>query len=215
MVWRFAARRDVTVVCAHPASAMIFIPRRLCVTAPLADFPHTLLTKPWLASTLVLSLALNAPIVQAQTNKPASDSVPATRCAVPSDDRAIREIPERWKAAYNAGQASQVSALYSDDAYYLTQHFVTGIIHSRSDIQAYVQRGIDAKYRIDAIEVLATQCSGDFAYAITRYRSTNTGRNDIGLNPVVLRKIHDQWLIVAHEAAVPDPGTAVQHLRDP
>jgi hypothetical protein len=52
-------------------------------------------------------------------------------------------------------------------------------------------------------------------YAITRYRSTNAGRNDIGLNLVVLRKIKDQWLIVAHEAAVPDPATAVQRLREP
>lgn len=169
-----------------------------------------------LASTWALTLALCAvPSTQAQTNKPASDSVPATQCSVPSDDRAIRGIPELWKAAYNAGHASKVSALYSDDAYYLTQHFVTGIIHDRADIQAYVQRGIDAKYRIDAIEVLATQCSGNFAYAITRYRSTNAGRPDIGLNLVVLRKIKDQWLIVGYEAAAPDPATAVRRLRDP
>jgi uncharacterized protein (TIGR02246 family) len=171
--------------------------------------------KTLLASSVVLSLVLYVPIVQAQTSKPGSGSFPATQCSVPSDDRAIRDIPERWKAAYNAGQASQVSALYSDDAYYLTQHFVTGIIHGRSEIQAYVQRGIDAKYRIDAIEVLATQCSGDFAYAITRYRSTNAGINDIGVNLVVLRKKKNQWLIVAHEAAVPDPATAVQGLREP
>lgn len=187
----------------------------LRVTAAAAAFSHTSRMKLRLASTWALTLALCVvPSTQAQTSEPASDSVPATRCSVPSDDRAIRDIPERWKAAYNAGQASQVSALYSDDAYYLTQHFVTGIIHGRADIQAYVQRGIDAKYRIDAIEVLATQCSGNFAYAITRYRSTNASRNDIGLNLVVLRKINNQWLIVAHEAAVPDPATAVQHLRD-
>jgi len=77
---------------------------------------------------------------QAQTSQLRSDSVPAARCSVPADDRAIRAIPGRWKAAGNAGQASEVSALYSDDAYYLTQHFVTGIIHGRVDIQAYVQR---------------------------------------------------------------------------
>lgn len=167
------------------------------------------------AAALAFSLALYVPLARAQTNTPASGSPPATQCPVPSDDRAIRDIPERWKTAYNAGQASEVSALYSDDAYYLTQHFVTGILHGRSDIQAYVQRGIDAKYRIDSIEVLATQCSGDFAYAITRYQSANAGRNDIGLNLVVLRRIKDHWLIVAHEAAVPDPATAVQHLGDP
>jgi hypothetical protein len=29
------------------------------------------------------------------------------------------------------------------------------------------------------------------------------------VNLVVLRKIADHWLIVAHEAAVPDPATAI------
>jgi uncharacterized protein (TIGR02246 family) len=168
-----------------------------------------------IASTWALSVALCViPLAHGQTSGPDSFSS-FGHCSVPSDDRAIRDIPERWKAAYNAGQASQVSALYSEDAYYLTQHFVTGIIHGREDIQAYVQRGVDANYRIDSIEVLGIQCSGDFAYAITRYRSTNAGRNDIGVNLVVLRKISNQWLIVAHEAAVPDPATAVQRLREP
>jgi hypothetical protein len=77
-----------------------------------------------------------------------------------------------------------------------------------------VQRGVDARYHIDSIDILATQCSGDFAFAITRYHSTNAGRNDIGVNLVVLSETNGQWMIVAHEAAVPDPATAVQRLRD-
>jgi uncharacterized protein (TIGR02246 family) len=137
-----------------------------------------------------------------------------TSCSVSGDDRALRDIPERWRAAYNAGDAARVAAIYSEDAYYLTQHFVSGILHGRADIQAYVQRGVDAKYHIDSIEVLTTKCSGDIAYVITRYRSTNAGRNDIGVNLVILRKSKGQWMIVAHEAAVPDPATAIQNLRD-
>ena len=128
---------------------------------------------------------------------------------------AIRDIPERWKAAYNAGQASRVSALYAEDAYYLTQHFISGVIHGRADIQAYVQRGVDARYHVDSIEVLVARCSGDLAYVITRYQSTNAGRNDMGVNLVILQKTKGHWMIVAHEAAVPDPATAIQHLRDP
>ena len=116
----------------------------------------------------------------------------ATSCSVSADDRTLRDIPERWRVAYNAGDADRVAALYSEDAYYLTQHFVSGILHGRADIQAYVQRGVDAKYHIDSIEVLTTQCSGDIAYVITRYRSTNAGRNDIGVNLVILRKSKDQ-----------------------
>ena len=172
--------------------------------------------KTGVVSTLILSLALVAvPLVRSQTGEPAPSFLPAPQCSIRSDDLDIREIPERWKAAYNAGQAAQVAALYAADAYYLTQHFVTGIIRGRADIQAYVQRGIDTRYRIDSIEVLATECSGDFGYAITRYKSTNAGRSDVGVNLVVLRKIGDRWMIVAHEAAVPDPATAVQHLREP
>jgi uncharacterized protein (TIGR02246 family) len=137
-----------------------------------------------------------------------------TSCSVSADDRAPRDIPERWRVAYNAGDAARVAALYSEDAYYRTQHFVSGILHGRADMQACVQRGVNAKYDIDSIEVLTTQCSSDIAYVITRYRSTNGGRNDIGVKLVILRKSTGQWMIVAHEAAVPDPATAVQSRRD-
>jgi ketosteroid isomerase-like protein len=79
-------------------------------------------------------------------------------------------------------------------------------------VQAYVQRGIDARYRIDSIETLSTVCSGDFAYVITRYRSTSGNQKAMGVNLVVMRKIEGKWLIVAHESAVPDPATAIQSL---
>jgi len=42
----------------------------------------------------------------------------------------------------------------------------------------------------------------------------NAGRNDLGVNLVVLRKREGRWMIVAHEAAVPDPASAVQSLKD-
>jgi hypothetical protein len=87
------------------------------------------------ASTWTLCLALYViPSAQGQTSGPAS-SASVTQCSVASDDRAIRDIHERWKTAYNADQASQVAALYVEDAYYLTQHFVSGVIHGRADIQ--------------------------------------------------------------------------------
>jgi len=155
------------------------------------------------------------PLVPAQVPDRAPESgseFAKVRCAVLADDRELREIPERWKIAYNGGDAALVAALYAENAYYLTQHFASGILHGRSEIQAYVQRGVDAKYHIDSIEVLATQCSGDLAYVITRYKSTNGGRNDMGVNLVVLCKKDGRWWIVAHEAAVPDPASAIRNL---
>lgn len=133
------------------------------------------------ALSLLMSLM---PCVQGQNDQAGSLS-PSMKCGVSADDRALGEIPERWRAAYNDGKAEQVAELYSEDAYYLTQHFFTGILHGREEIQAYVRRGVDANYHIDSIEVLGTQCSGDFVYAITRYKSNNAGRNDLGVNLVV------------------------------
>jgi uncharacterized protein (TIGR02246 family) len=132
-----------------------------------------------------------------------------------TEESAIENIVERWKDGYNDGQASRVAALYAEDAYYLTQHYVSGIIHGRAAIRAYIQRGVDAQYRIDSIKTVLLERSGDFAYAITRYYSTNGGRRDFGVNLVVLKKVAGTWLIVAHEAAVPDPATAVKHLDIP
>lgn len=141
-----------------------------------------------------------------------SANVKSSRCVTAADDQAIATIADTWKEAYNAGDAARVAALYTPDAYYLTQHYVDGVVHPRPFIQAYVQHGVDAHYQIDSIETLFTVCSGDVAYAITRYRSTNGDQKAMGVNLVVMRKVKGKWLIAAHESAVPDPATAIQSL---
>lgn len=137
-----------------------------------------------------------------------------TQCSA-QDEAALRQIAEDWKRGYNHGEAAKVAALYTPDAYYLTQHFKEGIVRGREQIKAYVQHGIDVHYRVDVIEVIAVTCAGDFAYTIDRYESTNAGQKAFGVNLVVLRKLDQRWLIVAHEAAVPDPATAIQSLDIP
>jgi len=141
--------------------------------------------------------------------------VPEKHCTVAADDAALRQIAEQWKDGYNNGHAAAVASLYAEDATYLTQHFAAGIVQGRSAIQAYVQRGVDARYHIDSIQLLSTVCSGDFAYTIGRYESTNAGQKAFGVNLLVLRKMKGKWLIVAHESAVPDAATAIQHLDIP
>jgi uncharacterized protein (TIGR02246 family) len=130
-----------------------------------------------------------------------------------SDEAAIHKLAAQWKDGYNQGDAAGVAALYAEDAYYLTQHFITGIVHGRPAVQAYVQRGADARYHVDSIEILSTGCSGGLAYSIGRYESTNAGQKAFGVNLVVLKRIDNRWLIVAHESAVPDPATAIQSLE--
>ena len=124
----------------------------------------------------------------------------------------MKQIAEDWKDGYNQGDARKVAALYTADAYYLTQHFITGIVHGRSEIQAYVQRGVDAGYHLDSIEILAMDCSTDLSYSIARYQSTNAGQKAFGVNVVVAKRNGDKWFIVAHESAVPDAATAIQSL---
>jgi uncharacterized protein (TIGR02246 family) len=131
------------------------------------------------------------------------------------DESALRQISEQWKDGYNNGNAAKVASLYTEDAYYLTQHFAAGFVHPRSQIQAYVQRGVDARYHIDTIDIARLECAGDFAYTIARYESTNAGQKSFGVNLVVLKKIMGKWLIVAHESAVPDPVTAIPSLDVP
>lgn len=139
----------------------------------------------------------------------------AGTCNDPAAVQAAQQIVDAWKDGYNGGDPARVAGLYSADAYYLTQHFATGIIHGRDAIQAYVKLGVDAKYHIDALRILTVGCTAEMMYVVTRYDATNAGQTAFGVNLVVLRKDAQRWLIVAHEAAVPDPATAVQHLDLP
>jgi uncharacterized protein (TIGR02246 family) len=134
-------------------------------------------------------------------------------CTVPAVENVIQKVAQDWKDGYNSGNPDAVAALYAVDATYLTQHFATGIVHGRPAIRAYVKRGTDAKFKIDSLKVLASGCSRDFAYGITRYESTNAGQTAFGVNLVLLRKIEGKWLIVAHESAVPDPNSAIRSLE--
>jgi uncharacterized protein (TIGR02246 family) len=137
------------------------------------------------------------------------------RCASADDARAIGAIADQWKESYNSGDAARVASLYAPDAYYLTQHFAKGVVSGRALIQAYVQLGVDARYRVDSIRILAGACSGDLAYTVGTYESDNGGRRDFGVNIVVLKKVEGKWLIVAHESAVPDAATAIRRLDPP
>jgi ketosteroid isomerase-like protein len=127
--------------------------------------------------------------------------------------KVARQIADDWKLGYNSGNAEKVAALYAENAYYLTQHFVSGIVKGRANIRAYVQLGIDARYQVDSIQILSTDCSGEIAYSVDRYESTNGTQKAFGVNIVVIKKIGNDWQIVAHEAAVPDAATAIQHLQ--
>lgn len=144
-----------------------------------------------------------------------SGDLPGGTCKDPAAISAAQQIVDTWKDAYNGGDAARVAALYSVDAYYLTQHFVSGIVQGRDAIQAYIKRGVDAGYHLDSLRILSVGCSAEMIYVITRYDAINAGQTAFGVNLVVLRKDRQNWVIVAHEAAVPDPTTAIRTLDMP
>lgn len=137
--------------------------------------------------------------------------VPEGRCNA-NHRAALLDVMAQWREGYNAGRSVDVAALYEEDATYLTQHFITGIVHGRRAIQAYVQRGVEAHYHIDSLRALSVNCDANFAYLIARYDATNAGEKAFGVNLVVLRRHGKVWRIAAHESAVPDPAQAVQGL---
>ncbi len=85
----------------------------------------------------------------------------------------------------------------------------------RAWIEVSLQRGVDVHYRIDSPQLLFTGCSEGLMYVIARYGATNAGQEAICVNLVVVKRTAQGWRIVTHEAAVPDPATAVQRLDLP
>ena len=118
-----------------------------------------------------------------------------------ADDAELRRIAERWKDAYNSGDAAKVAALYTEDGYYLSAHILA---HGRKAIEAYWRRGIAAGGHIDFIKPLAVFQSGDLGYCPGTYQATNAGVTVDGRILIVLRKVKGKWLIAAHETVVRD-----------
>jgi ketosteroid isomerase-like protein len=155
----------------------------------------------WIA-TFVATFALVLPLA-AQTNPaPAPETRPSAGTFAPTvDEAALRRLAETWVTSYNAGEAAQVAALYTEDGYYLSAHILA---HGRKAIEAYWQRGIAAGGHLDFVRPLKVFCSGDLGYFAGTYQATNAGVTVDGRILIVARKIEGRWLMAAHETVVRD-----------
>ena len=151
-----------------------------------------------IAFALFAALCIALPFVVPQTALPK----PGVReRPMSADEVAIRHVSEDWIRLYNAGDAANVAALYTDDGYYLSAHMVA---HGRRAIEAYWERGIKAGGHMDFIKLLTLYYTGDLAYCAGTYQATNAGVTVDGRILIVLRKVNGKWLMAAHETVVRD-----------
>ncbi|XOV94643.1 MAG: YybH family protein [Bacteroidota bacterium] len=109
---------------------------------------------------------------------------------------------EKWKLAYNSGDAQNLLSLYTEDADYISSH-VTGLeANGRSNILAYFQNGINMGGHIDSIEIIKINVDCGIATLLCKYQATNAGVTVSGRNLLVMRKIDGIWVISLHMTVV-------------
>lgn len=109
---------------------------------------------------------------------------------------------EKWKTAYNSGDARNLIPLYSVDATYTSSHVPGLEAIGRDKVTANFQVGISGGGHIDQIDILSANVSGRMASLYCRYQATNSGTTVSGRNLLVLRKVKGQWLIFSHMTVI-------------
>ena len=116
--------------------------------------------------------------------------------AAPSAEEAqvaITEAIDVWEAAWNAGDAAGIAALYADDAMLLPPG---GEPVSHEAIQAFVQDALDEQAGVQiAIETREVDSYGDWAIAVGSYVFTDAdgGHVDHGKYMWVWKNVDGSW----------------------
>ena len=109
---------------------------------------------------------------------------------------------EKWKDAYNSGDAQNLVSLYSEDATYSSSHVPGLEAIGRDALIANFQKGISGGGHLDKIEILTANVSKDMASLYCFYQATNSGVTVSGRNLLVLRKVKGKWIIINHMTVV-------------
>jgi len=115
---------------------------------------------------------------------------------------AFQQNVEKWKDAYNSGDAQNLVALYAEDATYSSSHVPGLEAIGRDKLIANFQIGISMGGHIDKVEILTANVSGEMASLYCLYQATNSGVTVTGRNLLVLRKVKGEWLIFSHMTVV-------------
>ena len=109
---------------------------------------------------------------------------------------------EKWKEAYNSGDAENLIPFYTEHARYVSGHVEGLELTGRENLIANFQRGISGGGHIDNIEIINIEKSRGLVTILTKYQANNNGQIVKGRNILVLKKVNKQWLIVMHASIV-------------
>jgi ketosteroid isomerase-like protein len=109
---------------------------------------------------------------------------------------------EKWKQAYNSLNSQNLIPLYSEDAQYISSHVEGLVENGRNDLITNFQNGMNMGGKIDSVEILRMEVSGNLATLLCKYQATNAGVTVIGRNLLVMKKIKGKWFITIHMTVV-------------
>jgi len=109
---------------------------------------------------------------------------------------------EKWRIAYNSGNAHNLVPLYAFDADYFSSHVAGLEAIGRDKLIANFQNGMNMGGHIDSVEIIKMNVSCDMATLLCKYQATNSGVTVIGRNLLVMKKINGNWLIALHMTVV-------------
>jgi uncharacterized protein (TIGR02246 family) len=128
---------------------------------------------------------------------------PEQAATAPPDPAPINELRANYLAAYNAGDAAAVAALFADDAISLPDHHAA--LQGRAAIQEYLE-GIFSQYSTTmTITPVDTEIQGDLAHEHGTYTIQVTPKaggetvNDDGKYVVILKRGADGAWKIHHD----------------
>ena len=138
--------------------------------------------------------------MQASSNAPGATS-PSEKPFFSEVQIAIRDVADAWVTRYNAGDATGVADLYTEDGFYASAHILA---HGRTQIQGYWTRGIADGGHLDFVRPIEIHAEDNLGYFLGKYQATNAGVTVDGRIVIVAKRKDGRWKIGVHETVVRD-----------